>query len=82
MRQIADKEENQKFPYATPEKAKSHGRAIYAQEAEECGLKVEIKPLEDDTWSKIYELYYRINNRLTSTLTSKLIESGSSSFFR
>ena len=68
--------------FLTQEKAKSHGRAIYAEEAKECGLEVEIKPLKDDTWSKIYELYYRINNMLTSTPASKLIESGNSSFFR
>ena len=68
--------------FLTPEKAKSHGRAIYAEQAKECGLEVEVKPLKDDTWSKIYELYYRIDNRLTSTPTSKLIESGNASFFR
>ena len=68
----------------TPEKAKSHDRAVHAEEAKECGLEVEIEPLEDDTWSKIYELYYRINNRLTSPSlsTSKLIESGNAGFFR
>ena len=66
--------------FLTPEKAKSHGRAIYAKEAQKCGLSIETKPLKDETWSKIYELYYRINNLLTSTPTSKLIESRDDGF--
>ncbi|MCY3826029.1 MAG: hypothetical protein OXG10_01425 [Candidatus Dadabacteria bacterium] len=67
--------------FLTPKKVKSHGRAIYAEEVKKCGLNVEIKPLKDDTWSQIYELYYRINNLLSTTSTSKLIESKNSSFF-
>lgn len=66
--------------FLTPEISKSHGRAIYAKEAKECGLNIETKPLRDKTWSKIYELYYRINNLLNSTPTSKLIESKDSGF--
>ena len=66
--------------FLTPEKSKSHGRAIYAEEAKECGLNIETIDLRDKTWSKIYELYYRINNLLNSTLTSKLIESKDSEF--
>ena len=66
--------------FLTPEKAKSHGRAIYAKEAKECGLNIEAIPLRDKTWSKIYELYYRINNLLNTTPLSKLIESKDSVF--
>ena len=66
--------------FLTPEKSKSHGRAIYAKEAKECGLNIETKPLKNETWSKIYELYYRINNLLNTTPVSKLIESKDSVF--
>ena len=66
--------------FLTPEKSKSHGRAIYAKEAKECGLNIEIKLLRDKTWSKVYELYYRINNLLNTTPVSKLIESKDSGF--
>jgi len=38
-----------------------------------------IKPIRDDAWLKIYEL--QVNNKLTSTPTLKLIESGNSGFF-
>ena len=68
--------------FLTPEKAKSHGRAIYAEQAKECGLEVGVKPLEDDAWSKIHELCYRINDGPTSVPDSKLTESGNSGFFR
>ena len=48
--------------FLTPKKVKSHGRAIYAEEVKKCGLNVEIKPIKDDVWSKIYELYPRQAN--------------------
>ena len=67
--------------FLTPKKVKSHGRPIYAEEVKKCGLDVEVKPLKDDVWSKIYELYYRIDNLLSTTSTSKLVESKNSSFF-
>lgn len=66
--------------FLTPVKVKSHGRAIYADEAKNSNLIVDILPLKDDLWSDIYELYYRINNKLSTTKTAKLIESKDSSF--
>lgn len=66
--------------FLTPEKVKAHGRAIYAEEAKGCNLNIETKDLKDDTWSKVYELYFRLNNLLTTTQTAKIIESKDSSF--
>ena len=67
--------------FLIPEKVKSHGRAIYAEEAKACNLNVEIIDLKNDMWSKIYELYFRIDNLLSTTTKAKVIESKDSSFY-
>ncbi|MCX6653128.1 MAG: hypothetical protein NT137_07255 [Methanomassiliicoccales archaeon] len=66
--------------FIQPEKAKDHGRAIYANDAMKCGLKVDVVDIDCPLWKKINELYIRLDNRVSSGRISKVIESGSHSF--
>ncbi|MEW6185278.1 MAG: hypothetical protein AB1585_06000 [Thermodesulfobacteriota bacterium] len=65
--------------FLTPERTKTHGRPIYREEAEQCGLQIESKDVKNRFWELIYELYIRTNN-LVSTKSSKCIESKNLSF--
>ncbi|RKY86110.1 hypothetical protein DRQ09_06475, partial [candidate division KSB1 bacterium] len=47
--------------FLTPEKVKTHGRPIYAQDAKKSGLIIEIKDVKEKFWSIIYELYIRLD---------------------
>ncbi len=60
--------------FLTPEQTKIHGRPIFYDEANKCGLNVELMEPLDIVWKIIYELYIRVNN-FVSTRASKLIES-------
>lgn len=64
----------------TPERAKVHGRPIYAAEARKCGLNVEIRDVKEKIWSLVYELYVRLNNCVSTNDVAKCIESADYSF--
>ena len=60
--------------FLTPEKAKTHGRPIYKDDALVCGLNIqEVKPKER-LWELIYELYIRANDYVSRDF-AKCIES-------
>lgn len=60
--------------FLTPEEVKVHGRPIYAQEAKNCGLNVDIIDMKDETWALIYELYMRLNSYVSHDEVAKCIE--------
>jgi len=60
--------------FLTPERTKAHGRPIYRDEAESCGLAIESMDVKDFRWEPIYDLYLRSNNYVT-TRASKCVES-------
>ncbi len=65
--------------FLTPEKVKTHGRAIYAEDAQN-DLNVEIKDLKEKLWAIVYELYVRLNNFVSTNNVAKCIESKNYSF--
>ena len=65
--------------FLKPTKKKAHGRPIYAKEALECGLNIELRDLREKVWELLYELYIRTDN-LVSTRAAKCIESQKYSF--
>lgn len=78
---LSEKEIKKKIKdFLTPEKVKTHGRPIYAQNALNCGLNVEIKDLKEKFWSIAYELYVRLNNHVSTNKVAKCIESKDYSF--
>ena len=78
---LSDKEIRRKIKiFLTPEKVKTHGRPIYAKDALNCGLNVEIKDLKGKIWSMVYELYVRLNNFVSTNNIAKCIESKDYSF--
>jgi len=66
--------------FLTPEKVKTHGRPIYASDALNCGLAVEIRDLREELWCIVYELYVRLNNYVSTNNIAKCIESKDYSF--
>jgi len=66
--------------FLTPEEVKTHGRPIYAQDALDCGLNVEIKNLKGKFWSTIYELYMRLDNFVSNNKVAKCVECEKFSF--
>jgi len=67
--------------FLTPEKGKKvHGRPIYAQDAVDCDLKVEIRDVKEKFWSVVYELYIRLNNYVSTNNIAKCIECKDYSF--
>ncbi|MBF0475326.1 MAG: hypothetical protein HQK59_05730 [Deltaproteobacteria bacterium] len=65
--------------FLTPETTKVHGRPIYRDEGERHGICIEKIDNKEDFWHKIYELYIRTDN-LVSTRASKCFESKDFSF--
>lgn len=65
--------------FLTPTKTKTHGRPIYRDEAERCGLKTMKVDIEDRVGQLIYELYIRTLN-FVSTRAYKCIESKDHAF--
>lgn len=65
--------------FLTPEETKSHGRSIFYEEAEHCGLNIELIDLKSELWKLSYELFVRTEN-FTNTRVSKCIESKEYSF--
>ena len=80
LRGVPDEEIKSKISmFLTPERTKSHGRPIYADEASACGLSVEKVPVTGKLWQTVYRLYIRADN-FVKTNASKCIESKSHSF--
>jgi len=78
---ISEKEIKRKIKnFLTPEKVKTHGRPIYAQDALNCGLNIESKNLKEKFWSTVYELYVRLSNFVSTNNIAKCIESKDYSF--
>jgi hypothetical protein len=65
--------------FLTPEQKKSHGRAIYAPEAKDCGLKVADIHLKSDIWRLVYEIHLRASN-FVNTNAAKCVETVVDSF--
>ncbi len=65
--------------FLTPETVKTHGRPIYKDEAEKCGLNIETMALDSPLCGLVHELHMRTAN-FTSTKVSKCIESKEHSF--
>jgi len=64
----------------TPKRTKTHGRPIYREEASECCcLNIESVDVKSNFWELVYELYYRTNNYVSSSV-AKCIESKEHSF--
>jgi len=66
--------------FLTPEKVKTHGRAIYAKDAITCGLNVQLEDLRSPLWLTVYELYYRLDHYVSTNNVAKCIECGGHSF--
>ena len=77
-KQIAAKIE----PFLLPEFTKVHGRPIYADVAQKCGLDVTMYELDSPIWKDIWELYVRCNYMVStySTRTVKLVETATEHF--
>lgn len=65
--------------FLTPKTTKSHGRPIYADEAESCGLTIESQDVTSELWKRCYELYIRTNT-FVSNHSTKCIETKDHSF--
>jgi len=57
----------------------SHARPIYAEEARESGLNVEVIDIDSDVWKSVYELYCR-TERYVSNQVCKSVESVEDTF--
>lgn len=65
--------------FLDPKNTSIHGRPIFANNAQTCGLNIELLNNGSEQWNKIYELYIRLNN-FVSTSVSKCIEYKEHSF--
>lgn len=65
--------------FLTPEHTKNHGRPIYRDETQKCGLAVKCTEPSDPCCDVAYELYVR-TNAFVSTRASKCVESRLHSF--
>jgi serine dehydrogenase proteinase len=77
-RQIAAKIE----PFLLPEFTKVHGRPIYADVVQKCGLNVTMYEMDSPIWRDIWELYVRCNYMVStySTRTVKVVETATEHF--
>lgn len=66
--------------FLTPEKVRVHGRPIYAQDAQKCNLKVEVRGPIEEFWRNIYEIYVRLNHYVSTNNVAKCIECSDYSF--
>jgi len=78
MKGISEKEIKREIEiFLKPKRTKTHGRPIYAKEASECGLKIELRDIREKFWELLYE--FRTDN-FVSTSAAKCIESQKHSF--
>ena len=60
--------------FLSPKSTKTHGRPIYPNDAEACGLIVEHRKVSEPVWQAVQELHVRTNHYV-SVHVSKCIES-------
>lgn len=74
--------EDQIEVFLTPEQTKSHGRPIYREEADGCGLNVEDVDNDSKLWDLVYNLYVRLNDYVSrEERIAKVVESRDHSFY-
>ena len=61
-------------------KAKVHGRPISAEDAMNCGLNIDLRPVNDPLLLLFYELYIRLDNFVSINNNAKIIECYDKSF--
>lgn len=66
--------------FLLPEHTKAHGRPIYAEEAVNCGLNIEINDHSSEAWQLVYELYIR-SSEFVSHNAAKAIETADGAFY-
>ena len=54
-------------PFLDPTFTKSHGRPIYSDVAKDCGLDVQVEDLKGALWTKVWELYVRLNMAVSTS---------------
>lgn len=62
-------------PFLDPKHTVSHGRPIYHEAAEMCGLKVTKFDPKSAVWRSIWSLYIRLNHLVSSATVTKVVES-------
>lgn len=65
--------------FLEPGETKVHGRPIYINDMEECGLQLDERSVHSDEWNRIRELHIRLDN-FVSKHAAKCIESKEESF--
>ncbi len=66
--------------FLSPHETKTHGRAIFLNACNKCGLNIKECKLDSEKWKLLYELYIRTDDYV-SKYASKSIESSNHSFF-
>lgn len=66
--------------FLLPQHTKAHARPIYHQEAQSCGLDIEVYDTSSSHWNQIYELYVR-SRHLHIDIATKVIETDKGSYF-
>jgi hypothetical protein len=61
-------------PFTDPEATMSHGRALNHKQVKDCGLNVELMPVNDELWKTVWSLYVRSKFVVDGTTTAKLVE--------
>lgn len=67
-------------PFLEPKLTKVHGRPIYPDLAQACGLNVDIEPEKSRLWQVVWKLYVRLNYVVSHTC-AKVIESSEHFWF-
>jgi len=62
-------------PFLNPQFTKVHGRPIYHDVAEKCGLPITMYDIQSEFWRTIWELYVRLNYAVSGYRGSKIVES-------
>ncbi len=64
-------------PFLDPAITKAHGRPIYHDVAEKCGLNVKLYKIHDNFWKDVWELYMRCNYVVSNAQlrVAKMVES-------
>lgn len=82
MKNLSENEIKEKIKkFLVPQReVKTHGRPIFAKEAKECGLNIEIINPNEELWKNVRELYVRLNHFVSSQNIAKCIETAEYSF--
>lgn len=67
-------------PFTNPELTMSHGRGIYAEQAQACGLNVEPIALDSELWAAVRGLYVRSKYVVDMTPSDKLVDTLEASY--